>query len=182
MGAAFATLLEAEPGWMADAGDMIKEARKRLLMSQKDVADELGVDQRTVSYWEKAGPPKKHLAALAKVLKLNIGDLFEAAGARVMFREDSKPPAETNATKTAAWLTAISSDAELDLLTRAVLALFPAYAEGSLQAFVTKADLLRDVPEVTEDNIEDVWESVMDSGYLKPWGTKGRVFTLVTKR
>lgn len=63
-------------------GDRIRSARNRLELSQAQVADRVGVDQTTVSRWERGEgePPRlNEAAALCAVLNLSWCDLDPAA-------------------------------------------------------------------------------------------------------
>ncbi|QUA52187.1 helix-turn-helix domain-containing protein [Aristaeella lactis] len=59
-------------------GHRIKNARKAKGMSQKQLADKLGVSYQAVSTWEndKYLPDSSHLASMAKELDLSVGTLF----------------------------------------------------------------------------------------------------------
>jgi len=48
----------------------IRDVRDQLAMSQADFAAKLGVDQSTISLWEKNGPPKRGLIRAALESKL----------------------------------------------------------------------------------------------------------------
>lgn len=57
----------------------IKEYRKRLGLSQQDLADKVGVDGSLICYWEngKRLPSAKLLPTLAYALDCRVGDLYD---------------------------------------------------------------------------------------------------------
>lgn len=59
-------------------GSLIKNARQRMDMTQKELADKLGVSQMTVSYWEnnKRRVFFDEFVELARVLEIKIGDIL----------------------------------------------------------------------------------------------------------
>ena len=63
---------------MTIIGARIRAARHRRGLSQKQVGDALGINDRHVQAWEsgRRNPGPKHLAKLAEVLGLEIADLL----------------------------------------------------------------------------------------------------------
>ena len=59
-------------------GTLIKAARQARKLTQKQVGDALGINDRHVQAWEagRRNPGPKHLAQLAEVLGLQIIDLL----------------------------------------------------------------------------------------------------------
>ena len=59
-------------------GTLIKAARQARKLTQKQVGEALGINDRHVQAWEagRRNPGPKHLAKLAKVLGLEIADLL----------------------------------------------------------------------------------------------------------
>lgn len=57
----------------------IEEMRKHLKLTQKDVADKIGVSQACVAMWEtgEAMPRADKLPELAKILGCSIDDLYK---------------------------------------------------------------------------------------------------------
>lgn len=57
----------------------IKELRKKLNMTQQELAEEIGVTQSAIAMWEneKALPFTDKLPLLAKALECEITDFFE---------------------------------------------------------------------------------------------------------
>lgn len=169
---------------MAKAGDMIRAARKRLLMSQKDVGDELDVDQRTVSYWEKTDPPAKWAAKLAELLELDLEELREALGERAVSYEYqprrspavlARGPYAVGRAKQAEWLDMVKRDGSLSREARDLLGYLPGYIrsderERSADSFVTFKKLAKDAPEYDEEDVVNAWSEVLDSGYVEDIG------------
>jgi len=60
----------------------LKTLREKVGLTQKQVADKLGITQPTVAIWEMEGsaPRIDKLPKLAKILGCSIDDLFNAAG------------------------------------------------------------------------------------------------------
>ena len=58
----------------------IRELREAANMTQKKLADEMGVQQNAVSNWEAETslPKTKDLPLLARILGCSIGDLYAA--------------------------------------------------------------------------------------------------------
>ena len=58
--------------------DSIKAARKRIGISQAELADRMHVTQSAVSHWENgiSMPTPKQIPVLAKVLKTTVSELF----------------------------------------------------------------------------------------------------------
>jgi len=71
--------------WMKSRGLRIRNRRKALGLNQADVAAEVGVDQSTVSDWEKrnAEPGAEQLMKLAKVLQTSAEELMLGKDERV---------------------------------------------------------------------------------------------------
>lgn len=65
-------------------GDLFREYRKNARLSQKQVADLLGIRQSNISNWEKNKnrPEYEHLIALAKLYQVTIEELLGAEGLR----------------------------------------------------------------------------------------------------
>lgn len=63
---------------MTIIGARIRAARHRRGLSQKQVGDALGINDRHVQAWEagRRNPGPKHLAKLAEVLGLELTDLL----------------------------------------------------------------------------------------------------------
>lgn len=63
---------------MTIIGARIRAARHRRGLSQKQVGDALGINDRHVQAWEagRRNPGPKHLAKLAEVLGLELSDLL----------------------------------------------------------------------------------------------------------
>mgnify|MGYP003452706443 CR=1 FL=1 len=63
---------------MTIIGARIRAARHRRGLSQKQVGDALGINDRHVQAWEagRRNPGPKHLAKLAEVLGLDVRDLL----------------------------------------------------------------------------------------------------------
>ena len=59
-------------------GTLIKAARQARKLTQKQVGEALGINDRHVQAWEagRRNPGPKHLAKLAEVLGLEIADLL----------------------------------------------------------------------------------------------------------
>lgn len=57
----------------------IKQKRERLKITQKELADQIGVERSTVAKWEAgvALPAAAKLPKLAEVLGCSVADLFE---------------------------------------------------------------------------------------------------------
>ena len=64
---------------MKTIGNKIKELRRSKGMSQKDIADKLGVTSQAVSKWENDGslPEMTMLPDIASLFGIQIDDLFE---------------------------------------------------------------------------------------------------------
>ncbi len=65
----------------------IKAARHRRGLTQKQVGDALGIDDRHVQAWEagRRNPGPKHLAKLAEVLGLQVTDLLPRQAGRQLW-------------------------------------------------------------------------------------------------
>lgn len=64
-------------------GEKLKEIRKERGLSQKDLAQSLGVTQRTISYYEGSNMPPSNaetVSKLAEVLNVRLDDLVESSG------------------------------------------------------------------------------------------------------
>lgn len=63
---------------IVELGERLKMARKRSRLTQKQVADELGVDRSTHAHWERgsAEPDSKTLSRLAAILNTTVGYLL----------------------------------------------------------------------------------------------------------
>jgi transcriptional regulator with XRE-family HTH domain len=62
-------------------GTAIKRARERRRWTQRDLADKLGVDIKSVSNWETGRTsPKNSIGALEDVLGISLGDETQPAG------------------------------------------------------------------------------------------------------
>jgi transcriptional regulator with XRE-family HTH domain len=59
--------------------DIIKKLRKKRGLTQKQLAEKLGVQQTTISMWETGAnrPNVDMLKPLAKILKCKVEDLFK---------------------------------------------------------------------------------------------------------
>ena len=59
-------------------GTLIKAARQARKLTQKQVGEALGINDRHVQAWEagRRNPGPKYLAQLAEVLRLEIADLL----------------------------------------------------------------------------------------------------------
>ena len=59
-------------------GTLIKAARQARKLTQKQVGDALGINDRHVQAWEagRRNPGPKHLAKLSEVLGLDVRDLL----------------------------------------------------------------------------------------------------------
>lgn len=59
-------------------GDAVRSYREAIGWSQKDLADELGVNRQTVGRWECGIVPRhKHIEAIAKVFGITTSDLLK---------------------------------------------------------------------------------------------------------
>lgn len=65
-------------------GEAIKARRKKLGITQEQLAEAIGVDQTTISWWERGGgaPPLRSQLALADALRTTPGRLFDHKAAR----------------------------------------------------------------------------------------------------
>jgi len=83
---------ETGPGWDA-AG--VRALRERLGMTQRQLADELGVRQQTVSEWETgAYQPRGASARLLRIVAERAGAAYDASQSATGNREDEPGPAE----------------------------------------------------------------------------------------
>lgn len=59
-------------------GAKIRQFREQLGMTQKELAEALGLQQATISFWEngKIAPSNQNLIRLADILGCKPGDLF----------------------------------------------------------------------------------------------------------
>lgn len=75
---------------MSIFGDFVKLRREELGLDQAGLAQQLGVNQQTVSKWEqaKAVPRPQRIHRLAEVLRVDVADLMRYAG----FLPDGEPP------------------------------------------------------------------------------------------
>lgn len=57
----------------------LKTMRRRVHLSQRDLARKLNVTQATVSHWEagKHAPCSKYIQPLAKALRISVAELME---------------------------------------------------------------------------------------------------------
>lgn len=60
-------------------GNIIRNERKRKLMSQKDLAEKMNVDQCNITLWEqgKRRVPEKHVRNLCKILGISLKKFME---------------------------------------------------------------------------------------------------------
>ena len=59
-------------------GSAVRKYREMIGWTQKDLADELGIDRLTVSRWENGVMPRyKHIEALANTFGITTGKLLE---------------------------------------------------------------------------------------------------------
>ena len=65
-------------------GTSIKRARERKRWTQRQLADALGVDRKTVDNWENSRTsPRSSIGALEEVLGISLGDTDEDAADRL---------------------------------------------------------------------------------------------------
>ena len=62
-------------------GDFLFQKRGELGISKKELAKELNVSERTITYWESCGgdnraPSLTNLIALAEIFQISIDDMF----------------------------------------------------------------------------------------------------------
>ena len=161
--------------------------------TQSDLSTSVGVSQKTISRWKNEetlpqseyrhtlanalGVDEKTFAAAMRATRTNI----DARKRRTVVLPRDRIVAPTSRIDTAQWLAAVMQSADLDLLTRAALAVFCRYVEvpATMQAFVTPRDLVDALPELNADNVDDVWTAILASGYVRPISASGRVFDLV---
>ncbi len=63
-------------------GEMLKNARKKANLSQKDLAEKLDVHQATISVWEKSHyPPLEAIEKVCKFLDVEMWEFFVPADA-----------------------------------------------------------------------------------------------------
>ena len=58
--------------------DVIREARRKMGLKQKELAEQMGVTQPAVSHWENGEtmPTPRQIPRLAEVLKIKVSALF----------------------------------------------------------------------------------------------------------
>lgn len=177
---------------MAKAGDIIRVARKRLLMSQADVAQELGVSQRTVSYWERTDPPKQRVSELASVLELDSEQLLEALVTEAVRDPDLYQPRRSRHASPrrikemggyamgydlqAEWADQVRRDASLARDLRELLGYLPSCIRDkervhSADAMCSWDTLAEMAPDLTEDDIEALWPDLLECGYVEDIGS-----------
>lgn len=63
---------------MKTIGQIIRDKRKELKMNQADIANALGVSQRTLSYWEQDDryPNALHVIGLAELFNCSCDELL----------------------------------------------------------------------------------------------------------
>lgn len=66
--------MKSQPSW----GTLIRDGRLRKQMSQRTLAEKLGVSQAAVSLWERDsnGPSTEQLGRLLDVLELDITEFY----------------------------------------------------------------------------------------------------------
>ena len=69
---------ESDMNHSLSLGDIIKERRREAKLSQKELADKVGVARNTVTYWEKgrSKPAPDVVPKLCEALSITTGDLF----------------------------------------------------------------------------------------------------------
>ena len=66
---------------MTTLADLLRDARKRLKLTQQDVADRLGVSRQAVTHWEQGrGIDLGHLVRMAGILEIDVGHALSLAG------------------------------------------------------------------------------------------------------
>ncbi len=80
-------------------GKFISDVRRELGLTQRDLADILGISDKAVSKWERGNglPEVSLMLPLCKVLKMNLNELF--SGERLVLDADYKKRAEENMIK-----------------------------------------------------------------------------------
>jgi transcriptional regulator with XRE-family HTH domain len=78
-------------GWKQDLGDQIRDARKSLRLTQKELAHSLRISRQMVSRYEKGRdvPSVEYLARMSEILESE----FEVKGFRVSFEQTEERPA-----------------------------------------------------------------------------------------
>lgn len=113
---------------MSDLGALLKAARGRNGLAQRDVADRLGVTQQQVSDWEsgRSRPRAGRLQLVAETYGLSVETLADAGDyevVRIVVSPDAAPPASIS-----------GLNVKIDDLTPAEQARVEAFVDGILSS------------------------------------------------
>ena len=149
----------------------IKDHRKRIGLSQAEVAQRVGVDQTIVSRWERetAPVPAKHLERLAEIYGISVSQLEQ-------WLEDSeeKPLSPARTWRDYVIDAGLSGNALLILL---VIGSFTTDEFEDVVSF-SSADLWKRA-KMPEEARQAAWDEALGSGFLKRIGTGEWMFRLV---
>jgi len=76
-----------------EIGRRLRDARRRLDLTQADVGQSLGVPRATISNWEvgRAAPSPEHLAALSTILQTPVDELLGVERSDDLLKEHREP-------------------------------------------------------------------------------------------
>lgn len=144
-------------------GAHLKKLRKRAGLTQKQVADELGVHFTAISKWERYGDlPDGRVGQIAEALGVSESELRG--------RPDEEEPTPGRTVRTSAdvnrWRDSLAR-ADLDFELRGILSMLPAFqsADDDWPLVVVTPEELRD--KVPADVLNRHWDSVIASGWVE---------------
>lgn len=176
---------------MDGIAEHIKRWMTRTGRNQTDLAERVGVSQKTVSRWKngESVPAVDTRPALREQLELDelsFDDAIQESERRVLAsktrlqRVGRRPVLERGpyAVGDAAhrrWIGMVRRDSNLDRDVRDLLSLFPEHIdekmrEQSCETFVTFDLLAAESPDMSEDHIRDLWQKVLDCPYVERIG------------
>jgi transcriptional regulator with XRE-family HTH domain len=158
------------------AGDRIRAARTELMMSQRELADRLGITQTAVSKYElgqRSIPPdvRRELAEILQIDEDLLGDTM-----RQVTTEDR---VVYNVERLREWNDRVALDVSMSLNARGVLRVISALLDRINWVAVVQPDDIRSRGGVPPEVIEEVWDEVIGSRYLQRLGEVEYVFRLV---
>ena len=188
--ASVAYVLE-EPVLSRTLGAIIGEWKSRTGRSAEDLAKLIGCSERSAFAWQSdhAGPQSKYHPALMRELDLTGEELRDAIAAGEQMRTRETPlqlhreGVEADTFKSD-WVNAVGMDQGLSLLARTALLIIPEFLvlPATRQIAIVPRNLVGKIREITTENVDDVWDEIVNSGHLAPSRQNPNVYTMVLRK